>query len=98
MRWEHFNSTLDPEKWGWYLENNNLLPIMTEIAPAQPHLLKVIRCKSSQCNTAACSCKKHCLQCVTACDYIVMITRVNGQPLIMNNEEFECNVDDIFYV
>ena len=26
---ENLNSTLDPEKWGWYLQNNHLLPIMT---------------------------------------------------------------------
>ena len=42
MRWKNLNSTLDPEKWGRYLENNNLLPIMTDMAPAQPDLLKVI--------------------------------------------------------
>ena len=53
MRWKNLNSTLDPEKWGWYLENNHLLPIMTDMAPTQPDLLKVIRCrcKSSQCNS-----------------------------------------------
>ena len=70
------------------------------MAPAQPDQLKVIRCrcKSSQCNTAACSCKKNGLRCVTACDYCNGHSCENGQPVIMDNEEFECNVDDIFDV
>ena len=47
----------------------------------------------------------HCLRvylqvmrCVTACDYCHGHSCENGQPVIMDNEEFECNVDDIFDV
>ena len=37
-------SALDPQDWGWRLEGNSLVPVMTDTEPAPDELLNVIRC------------------------------------------------------
>ncbi len=79
---------MDPLKWGWVVENNTMLPVMTlkEAAPAK--ILNLIRCGcKSGCNSKRCSCRKNGLQCTTAC--------VNCHGVCTNSNELpDDNHDD----
>ena len=62
------NNTLDPLHWGWKLNENLLVPIETELPPAPPELLKVIKCScTGQCESNRCTCRKNQLPCTVAC-------------------------------
>ena len=60
---------LRPQDWGWRLSDGRLLPILTDRPPAHQSLLEMIRsnCRT-YCNTQRCSCKKHGLECSSACE------------------------------
>ena len=59
---------LRPQDWGWRLSDGRLLPILTDRPPAHQSLLEMIRCNCrTDCNTQRCSCKKHGLECSSAC-------------------------------
>ena len=72
-QWRNLSiSSIDPVGWGWKIENNLLVPIMTDLDPAPPDILNFIRCKCKassqrQCFSNICSCKKNSLHCVAAC-------------------------------
>ena len=56
--------TTDPLKWGWKLQNGQLVAITTDMPAAPDGLLRVVRCNcKTDCSTARCSCRKHGLQC-----------------------------------
>ena len=59
---------LRPQDWGWRLSDGRLLPILTDRPPAHQSLLEMI-CRNcrTDCNTQRCSCKKHGLECSSAC-------------------------------
>ena len=62
MQW--MGKDIDVSKWGWSLQTNKLVPVMTDTAPAPETLLKMIRCRcSGGCNTHRCTCQKHGLDC-----------------------------------
>ena len=61
---------IDPEEWGWKLQENQIIPITTDLPPATDSLLKVLRCNcKSRCNTLRCSCRKHGLECSAVCGH-----------------------------
>ena len=64
--------TLDPPDWGWILENDYMVPAMTDMDPVPCELLHVIRCKcnvstKNPCGGKQCSCWSNGLKCVAAC-------------------------------
>ena len=64
-------STLDPKYWGWRLEGNLMVPVLTDQEPAPDELLKVIRCNCQAtskylCSGKQCSCRSNGLRCVAA--------------------------------
>ena len=64
-------SNLNPEDWGWMLEENSFVPIMTDESPAPDELLNVIRCNcrltsKTPCGSNNCSCRANGLNCVAA--------------------------------
>ena len=68
MTWMGTDNDLDPLKWGWRLENNQLIPIMSDMNAAPETLLKMVHCNcATGCNTLRCSCKKYGLPCTSAC-------------------------------
>ena len=63
----------NPKQWGWKLDGKVLSPIMTDINAAPENLLKFVQCKcilssKNPCGTSMCSCRKHGIKCVTACE------------------------------
>ncbi len=62
------NEGMDPTEWGWDVQGDKLVPLMMDKSPAPQTLLKMIRCTCiSGCSTLRCSCKKHGLECTSAC-------------------------------
>ena len=62
------NSNLNATDWGWRNVKNNLFPVHTDMPPAPADVLRVIRCGcKGDCSTLKCSCKKHRLDCSSAC-------------------------------
>ena len=59
---------LDPEEWGWMIQNDVLVPIMTDLKPAPQYLLEAIHCGcKTDCSTRRCGCRKYGLECSLAC-------------------------------
>ena len=64
---------LDPTKWGWKLEKNDLVAIKMDINPATDFLMNFIRCKCKiktkiPFGTTHCSCRKHSLKSEVTCN------------------------------
>ena len=78
--------TMDPLKWGWKLQNGQLVAITTDMPAAPDGLLRVVRCNcKTDCSTARCSCRKHGLQCSACCGDCRGTSCTNGVDL--------CDVD-----
>ena len=59
---------MELSEWGWRLERLKLIPVMTDKSPALDVLLQMIHCNSSGgCKTLRCTCRKHGLECISAC-------------------------------
>lgn len=68
MVWIQREHDMDPLNWGWKREQNQYVPIMTEMNAAPENLLKMIHCNcSTACSTPCCSCRRHGLPCTAAC-------------------------------
>ena len=62
------NTDLEPCKWGWKLKDDCLSPIMTDIEPGPPNLLKIVRCRCKSSCDKRCSCRKSGLKCSASCN------------------------------
>ena len=63
---------LNPEYWGWIIEDAKITPIKSDKVVAPEMLLKIIRCSckstsKAPCSTNLSSCRKHRLQCLSSC-------------------------------
>ena len=71
VTWESMGEiSLDPLEWGWELNENSLVPIMTNLDPEPSHLCQFVICKCKIENRRPkiiCSCRKHGLRCVSSC-------------------------------
>jgi hypothetical protein len=72
--WKMLNDTnviLDPKEWGWFVADNTMSPVMTDIEVAPNSILKVVWCNckvsSNQCATNRCLCRKNGLPCMSTC-------------------------------
>ena len=70
MQWMCKADGMDPTEWGWKVQGDTLVPLMMDTSPAPDALLKMVRCGcTAGCSTLKCSCKKHGLECTTACGH-----------------------------
>ena len=68
MIWLGLESNLDATDWGWKIENDQFMPVMTTKNPAPDTLLKVVHCNCTRaCTTQRCTCRKYSLSCTSAC-------------------------------
>ena len=63
---------LNPENWGWKIEDSTFNPVKSDKPVASQMLLKIIRCNckstsKAPCSTNLCSCKKHGMNCMSSC-------------------------------
>lgn len=83
---------LEPQEWGWKLENEILEPITTLLPPAPAELLNTIFCNCKNGCGSRCGCRKSGLLCSLACG------QCNGQaclnaPLYPSNPDEESTYD-----
>lgn len=78
---------LEPQEWGWMLENEILEPIRTLLPPAPAELLNVIFCNCKNGCGSRCGCRKSGLQCSLACG------QCNGQACL-NASLYPSNPDE----
>jgi len=89
QQWTHSDCNLNPEEWGWCVNDNRLEPRTTDLPPAPDALLQVIRCNCrTDCDSRRCSCKKHGLACSIACGICRGVTCANS-PVISMEEVTE---------
>jgi hypothetical protein len=96
-------SCLNPSDWGWKSNDDQLIPIRTDLPPAPDFLLKVIRCncKTSSrnvCLTKLCSCIKNGLICVPACGGckgVACNNKQDEQAVLEEEEDDYTNIFDI---
>ncbi len=68
MVWTEQGGNMDAANWGWRVEENVLVPIMSETNVAPDNLLKMIHCNcTTGCTTLRCSCRRYGLPCHTVC-------------------------------
>ena len=68
MVWAGKEEGMDPRNWGWNLQENQLVPLMSTMNAAPDNLLKIIHCNcSTACKTLRCSCRRYGLPCTTVC-------------------------------
>lgn len=68
QEWMGNAAAMNPESWGWTLQNGRLEARTMDSQPAPEFLLKVIRCQcKGNCGNQRCSCRKHGLQCSSSC-------------------------------
>ena len=67
MVWMGMANEMNPTEWGWKQENDQLIPIMTQINASPDELLKIIHCNcSAGCKSCRCSCRRYKLPCTAA--------------------------------
>ncbi|KAI3379074.1 hypothetical protein SNEBB_002215 [Seison nebaliae] len=70
MEWMGCSDGMEPSEWGWRVEGEKLVPVMTDKRPAPEVLFRMIHCNcSGGCNTLKCTCRKHGLECTSACGH-----------------------------
>ena len=74
---------VDPLEWCWKLNENSLVPNMTDLDPTPSNLLQFVKCKckteNRRCSRLICSCRKHRLECV----YLVVHVEENHVKIMM---------------
>ena len=103
-------SNLNPEDWGWSLEENSFVPIMTDESPAPDELINAIPCNcrltsKNPCGGNNCSCRANELNCVAACgdcrgtQCMNCKTNAMAENNVEDDEEYEGNIfENIFWV
>ena len=68
MVWMGKASEMSPIEWGWKLENDQLIPVMTQNNAASDKLLEITHCNcSGGCKSSRCSCRRYGLPCTAVC-------------------------------
>jgi len=67
MEWMGCCDEMMSSEWGWKVEEDKLVPVMTDKSHASDALIQMIHCNCSEgCNTLRCTCRKHGLECSSA--------------------------------
>ena len=64
MVWMSTDDGIDALEWGWKVDNNQVVLIMTDMKAAPDNLLKMIQCNCESC-PPHCSCRRYGLPCQT---------------------------------
>ena len=57
---------MDALEWRWKVDNNQMVPIMTDMKAAPDNLLKMIQCNCEPC-PPHCNCRRYGLPCHAGC-------------------------------
>ena len=58
-----------PDNFGWKLEDNKWLPVITTLPPAPEAVIQLVKCgcAKERCSTNICQCRKANLNCIDLC-------------------------------
>ncbi|VDI57325.1 Hypothetical predicted protein [Mytilus galloprovincialis] len=77
---------LSPTDWGWHIDDNKLLPVKGTLPPAPEKLLKIIKCNYKiNCDTMRYSCRKHGIECSSACGECRGVSCLNSSAPTLND-------------
>ena len=89
-QWKNPHCNLQEESWGWKLTDSGYSPVLTDLPPALPELLKVIRCDcTTDCTSAKCICRKNGLKCTLACGHCQGTSCTNESTMDVAEEDFD---------
>jgi len=64
MEWMECSDEMEPSEWGWKMEEDKLVSVLTDKSSAPDALTQMIHCNCLEgCNTLRCTCRKHGLEC-----------------------------------
>jgi len=92
MEWMGCSDEMAPSEWGWKVEGDKLVPVMTDKSPAPDALIQMIHCNCLEgCNTLRCTCRKHGLECTSACGHCQdgNCDNMNNDPVTDDQDEDE---------
>ena len=92
MEWMGCSDEMAPSEWGWKVEGDKLVPVMIDKCPAPDELIQMIRCNYlERCNTLRCTCKRHGLECTSACGHCQdgNCDNMKNAPVIEDEDEEE---------
>ena len=95
MEWMGCSEEMAPSEWGWMVEGDKLVPVMTDKSPAPEALIQMIRCNCVEvCITLRCMRRKHELECTSACGHCQdgNCDIMKNDPVIEDNEDDEDDV------
>ena len=80
---------LSPRGYGWTMENDEWIPVMTTLSPAPEAIIQLVKCKCAKerCSTNRCQCRKAGLLCMDLCSCSEDDNKCENQP-------GECDDDD----
>lgn len=84
-------NTLNPEQWGWAMNDNILEPVTTLLPPAPEELLNMIFCNCTKGCSTNCGCRKIGVSCSIICGHC------RGQSCFNSSSSngLDENIDDI---
>jgi len=91
MVWTQMESGMNPVDWGWKLEDNAFVPVMTNITAAPKSLLHMVHCNcKTSCRTQRCSCRRYGLPCMPACGpcQVDSCENPHNQPLWEEEDDY----------
>lgn len=89
-----------PQDYGWMMEDNEWLPVVTRLAPAQEAVIHFVKCGcvKQRCETNHCQCRKAGLNCIGLCSYSDNGKKFDNEEHMAlveeNDNEDESDVDD----
>lgn len=78
MTWMGNESLMDPLSWGWTLDGDKLVPIMTDMSAAPDALLDIVHCNcKTGCASLRCKCHSYGMPCTATCGPCQMTNCLN---------------------
>ena len=98
MEWMGCSDEMAPSEWGWKVEGDKLVPVMTDKSPAPDELFQMIHCNCLEgCNTLRCTYRRHRLACTSACEHCQdgNFDNMKNAPVINDEEEEEEEEEEV---
>ena len=85
-----------PETFGWRLDGDKWVPVMTTLTPAPDAVVQLVRCgcTKSKCSSNRCSCRKANLNCTDLCSYSDVDDMCENK---LEEDEYDDDSEDLSY-
>ena len=89
-QWQGRDERMSLKDWSWKLSSFQVLPLTTDYQAAPESLLKVIQCNyATDCSIVMCTCRKHGLDCSSACGHCRGTACTNNTSLDNSDEDHD---------